>query len=77
MFEQIKRQKYLDKNQALRRVYQTLIQSGVKNIYYVPGENLIGADGEATVDGIHPTDLGFMRIADALEPILRKVLRNK
>jgi hypothetical protein len=77
MFEQIKQQKYQDKNKALRRVYQNLIQSGVKNIRYVRGENLIGADGEATVDGIHPTDLGFMRIADVLEPILKKALRNK
>lgn len=76
-FERIKGQKYRDKNEALRRVYQNLIKSGVKNIYYVRGENLIGADGEATVDGIHPTDLGFTRIADALEPILKKVLRNK
>jgi lysophospholipase L1-like esterase len=77
MFEQIKQQKYRDKNETLRRVYQNLIQSKFKNIYYVPGENLIGADGEATVDGIHPTDLGFMRIADTLEPILKKALRSQ
>ncbi|HEX8267078.1 MAG TPA: SGNH/GDSL hydrolase family protein [Pyrinomonadaceae bacterium] len=77
MFEQIKQQKYLDKNQTLRRVYQNSIRSKFKNIYYVSGENLIGTDGEATVDGIHPTDLGFMRIADTLEPILKKALRSK
>jgi lysophospholipase L1-like esterase len=77
MFEQIKQQKYRDKNETLRRVYQNLIRSKFKNIYYVSGENLIGSDGEATVDGIHPTDLGFMRIADTLEPILKKALRNQ
>lgn len=77
MFEQIKGQKYRDKNETLRRVYRDLIRSNYKNIYYVPGENLIGADGEATVDGVHPTDLGFMRIADALEPVLKKALNSK
>lgn len=76
-FEQVKQKKYLDKNETLRRVYRDLRRSNFKNIYYVGGENLIGADGEATVDGIHPTDLGFMRIADVLEPILKKALRDK
>jgi len=37
----------------------------------VPGEYLLGDDGEATVDSSHPTDLGFARMADALEPVLR------
>jgi hypothetical protein len=40
----------------------------------VPGESLLGSDGEATVDGTHPTDLGFDRMADAFAPVLRRVL---
>ena len=32
-------------------------------------------DGEATVDGIHFTDLGMMRYADLLYPVLRRVLK--
>jgi lysophospholipase L1-like esterase len=35
---------------------------------------VIGSDGEATVDGSHPTDLGMVRYADALEPDLKKLL---
>jgi hypothetical protein len=35
---------------------------------------MIGADREATVDGIHFTDLGFMRYADYLEPYIKKYL---
>ena len=35
----------------------------------------IGHDGEATVDGIHFTDLGFMRYAEILYPILEKHMR--
>ena len=30
--------------------------------------------GETTVDGVHPTDVGFLRLADALEPYLKKAL---
>ena len=73
-FEETKRNRYQEKNKALRRAFQILSKSDVKNLYLVSSDNLIGADGEATVDGVHPTDLGFVRIADALEPILKKTL---
>jgi len=43
-------------------------------VLYLPCGNLLGHDEEATVDGTHPTDLGFMRMADAMEPILRQAL---
>jgi len=36
---------------------------------------LLGEDfDECTVDGVHPTDMGFMRIARGLEPVIRKIL---
>lgn len=31
---------------------------------------------ESTVDGSHPTDLGFMTMADALYPVIKKVLKH-
>lgn len=43
-------------------------------IFFVPGESLLGEDGEATVDGTHPTDLGFLRMAEAISPSLKKAL---
>ena len=45
------------------------------SIYYVSSEDMLGDDGEATVDGIHFTDLGMMRYADLLYPVLRRVLK--
>lgn len=77
ILEQTKRKKYLEKNETLRRVYQNLLKSGVKRLYYVRADNLIGTDGDATVDGVHPTDLGFVRIADVLEPVLQRALKNR
>lgn len=59
---------------AFRRAYEELVETGVKNLFYVEGDTLLGDDGEATVDGSHPTDLGFMRQADALEPAIRSAL---
>lgn len=33
---------------------------------------MLGEDGEATIDGIHFTDLGMMRYADLVCPIIKK-----
>ncbi len=59
---------------AQKAAYDALIAEGIKNLHYQTGENFLGPDGEATVDGDHPSDLGMQRYADALEPILRKLL---
>lgn len=77
LYEEKKRAAYLDKNKALRKAYQNLLSKKVENLFYVKSDDLLGTDGEATVDGIHPTDLGFMRIADALEPLLRRILKKR
>ena len=47
---------------------------GIKHLLYIRGDQLLGSDGEATVDGIHPTDLGFIRIAESITPILSSLL---
>jgi lysophospholipase L1-like esterase len=47
----------------------------VPGLYLAPGRKLMGDDAEATVDGCHPNDLGMMRQADALAPIVRRLLR--
>lgn len=54
------------KNAALKNEYQKMIEEGFKNIYYIEGRNATGDDHEGTVDGVHFTDLGFMRYADFL-----------
>jgi lysophospholipase L1-like esterase len=69
------RDRVAGKNAKLRETYRKLTKSGQKRIFYVSAKELIGDDGEATVDGVHPTDLGFVRMADALEPVLRRALK--
>ncbi len=44
-------------------------------IRFFDGSSLLGSDyDECTVDGVHPNDLGFMRIARGLEPEIRETL---
>lgn len=48
---------------------------GDERIFFMDGSTLLGEDfGEGTVDGCHPNDLGFMRMATGLEPVVRKIL---
>jgi hypothetical protein len=59
---------------ALKEAFDTLRREGVRGLWYIPGDTLLGDDSDATVDGSHPTDLGFVRQADAFEPVLRAAL---
>ncbi len=60
---------------ALRAAFQRLQKAKVRGLYYVSASELLGDDGEATTDGSHPSDLGFVRQAQALEKPLRKMLK--
>lgn len=59
---------------ALRECFEKLQREGVTGLYYLPGDALLGDDAEATTDGSHPSDLGFVRQADVFEPLLRQIL---
>ena len=69
-----KREAYEVKNKAFRAQYEQLAADGVKGLHYVPCDDLFGHDGEATVDGTHATDLGFLRIAEVIAPVLQGIL---
>lgn len=64
------------KNAELRRAFEWLKKKGVPGLSYLAGGGLIGEDHEATVDGIHPNDIGMMRMADALMPAIKKLCKN-
>ena len=60
------------KNETIAAIFQSLKKKGEKNIYFLSSKDMIGHDGEATVDGVHFTDLGFMRYAEVLYPLIKK-----
>jgi len=63
------------KNTELNRAYKTLKESGLKKLYYKKGEGMIGDDHEGTVDGVHPNDIGMLRMAESLEPAILKIIK--
>jgi hypothetical protein len=56
----------IKKNIALKNEYTKMIENGYQNIFYIESINATGSDHEGTVDGVHFTDLGFIRYADYL-----------
>ncbi len=55
-----------------------LRKAGDKQIRFVDGGRLLGDDfDECTVDGVHPNDLGFMRMAWRLKIEIQRILRRK
>ncbi len=73
-FRKSARERHTASRAALRQAYEGLTGAGVKGLYYLGGEALLGDDGEAATDGSHPNDLGMMRYADAYEKSLRGIL---
>ena len=53
-------------NRALKTEFDKMVGDGYENIFYLESKNALGSDYEGTVDGVHFTDLGFIRYADFL-----------
>lgn len=47
-----------------------------KNVYFLDGEHLVGEGAYGTVDGAHPTDLGFDLFIKAYQPRIAKILKR-
>ncbi len=54
----------IQENAALKNEYDKIIKSGIPNIFYIKDNKDFLLDNEGTVDGVHLTDLGFLRYAD-------------
>ncbi|HYF51976.1 MAG TPA: SGNH/GDSL hydrolase family protein [Planctomycetota bacterium] len=62
---------------AYRKIVEDRRAQGDRNVEFFDGANLYGDDvwEECTVDGVHSTDLGYIFMAKALEPVFRKLLK--
>ena len=61
----------------MKELYEKLVAEGWKNLVYLPKDNMFSADGEGTVDGCHPNDLGMRTLADAFGGAVREALHMK
>ncbi len=71
-----KRERNESSQAALRKEFEKLKAAGAEQLYYLEGKDLIGDDGEGTVDSSHPTDLGFLRQAEAFYKVLLPILEK-
>ncbi|HAX41272.1 MAG TPA: hypothetical protein DCY80_01785 [Solibacterales bacterium] len=76
-FSESRRTLIASKNQTLRQTFDKLRKEGDRLLFYIDGRKLFGDDGEATVDGTHPNDIGFLRMAQAIEPALRRAVMRR
>ena len=65
-----------EKCKAIQKdLVKTLRTAGDKHLQFLDGSTLLGTNyDECTVDGIHPTDLGFFGMAEGMCPIVEKLL---
>lgn len=62
-----------EKNTLLKKIYSESKKED-HNIYFLKADKLIGNDYEATVDGVHLSDLGFLRLSEGMYPVIRKLI---
>lgn len=62
------------KGTLVRKIYEDLRSEGIADLYFLSNENMLGDDGDGTVDGVHPNDLGMMRQAAVFIQSLAAIL---
>lgn len=73
-YDQKWKQRLHDQNANFKTEYERLVAAGYDNLFYIPADHLIGDDHEGTVDGTHPTDVGFARMVEIIQPEIEKIL---
>ena len=66
------------RREVIRRTYTNAVAAGDKNVYFLDGEQFFGTFGRemCTVDGCHPNDLGFLRMAEPVYMLLTKIFNR-
>ena len=65
-----------ERTSVIKQTYLNAIENGDRNVYFIDGEEFYGPEERylCTIDGVHPNSLGFLRMANIIEPTLRKIL---
>lgn len=63
--------------EIIRETYNKAVSEGDKNVYFIDGSSLFPFESnDYTVDGVHPTDLGFYFMAKGLYELLKSLLEK-
>lgn len=74
-FDRAARERVECRRELLHSIMDRLLAADPQ-IHFLPSAGLIGDDGEASVDGLHFTDLGFLRYADNILPAITQLLNH-
>ena len=55
---------------------ELLKKQGVPDLYLIRDQQAIGTDHEGSLDGVHPNDVGFERMAKQYGPQLMEILKK-
>jgi N-terminus of Esterase_SGNH_hydro-type/GDSL-like Lipase/Acylhydrolase family len=67
---------HAEANRILTDAWRRMMNAGDENIYLIKATKDCFLEGEATVDGVHPTDLGFLLRAEWLKGPLGMMLKR-
>lgn len=61
---------------VIKKTYMNAVNSSDTNVYYIDGQSLFNGERRdcCTVDGCHPNDLGFYRMAEVIGNTIKKLL---
>jgi len=65
-----------ERRDIIKATYENAVSNGDKNVYFIDGGGVFSGPLSdcCTVDGVHPNDLGFYRMAEKLLPVLKTAL---
>ena len=64
-----------EKGSILRRIHEDLKAEGITDLHFLSNRDMLGTDGDGTVDGCHPNDVGMIRQAEVFSRSLAAILR--
>lgn len=70
---------FMEENRkVICNIYEAAVNSGDRNIYFIDGQQIFPIFGgdSCTVDGVHPSDLGFMCMAKVFYDVIHKILAD-
>jgi len=66
------------RREIIKRTYQNAKQQGDNKVWFIDGETLWGEEWHrCTIDCVHPNDLGGLRMAETIAPVLEKILKEE
>ena len=66
-----------ERKKVIYQTYKNAVEAGDNHVYFIDGDTIYALVGRGlcTVDHIHPNDIGFLMMANAVESVIRKILK--